>query len=48
MLEVILSNSFKKDLKTISKRGYDLEKLNDIVDKLANLEPLPERTGITV
>ena len=43
MLEVILSNSFKKDLKTISKRGYDLEKLNDIVDKLANLEPLPEK-----
>lgn len=43
MLEVILSNSFKKDLKAISKRGYDLEKLSIIVDKLANLEPLPEK-----
>ena len=35
MLDVILSNHFKKDLKVISKRGYDLELLNRIVDELA-------------
>lgn len=43
MVKVVLSNHFKKDLKTVSKRGYDLELLNDIVEKLANLEPLPPK-----
>ena len=41
MLEVILSNRFKKDLKLAKKRGCDLDLLDDIVTKLANLEPLP-------
>lgn len=40
MYDVILSNKFKKDLKTITKRGYDLNKLFDIVDKLSNNEIL--------
>ena len=43
MLEIVLSNRFKKDLKLAKKRGCDLELLNDIVMKLANLEPLPLR-----
>ncbi len=40
MLEVILSNRFKRDLKVIKKRGYNLDLLNDIVDKLAAENPL--------
>ena len=40
MLEVILSNRFKRDLKVIKKRGYNLDLLNDIVDKLAAESPL--------
>lgn len=43
MVKVVLSNHLKKDLKTVSKRGYDLELLNDVVEKLANLEPLPPK-----
>ncbi len=41
MLEIVLSNRFKKDLKLISKRGYDLNLLDRIVTQLANQEPLP-------
>ncbi len=36
MLEVVLSNQFKKDLKLASKRGYKLELLKKTVDKIAN------------
>lgn len=35
MLDIVLSNQFKKDLRLIVKRGYKLEKLNKIIDKLA-------------
>lgn len=41
MLEVVLSNQFKRDLKLISKRGYNLEMMNDIVEKIARGEKLP-------
>ena len=34
MLEIVLSNQFKKDLKLASKRGYKLELLEKIVDKI--------------
>lgn len=43
MLEVVLSTRFKKDLKTASKRGYNLELLNNVVDKLASRQQLPEK-----
>lgn len=41
MLDIILSTRFKKDLKLAEKRGYDLELLNDVVMRLANLDALP-------
>ncbi len=41
MLTIKYQNSFKKDFKTIKKRGYDINKLETIVDLLANREPLP-------
>ncbi len=40
MLDIVLSNQFKKDLKAAKKRGYDLAALNVVVDKLANCETL--------
>ena len=43
MLEVILSHRFRRDLKLIQKRGYDLNLLNDVVDTLARQETLPPR-----
>ena len=32
---------FKRDLKTIQKRGYNLEQLKDIIQLLANGQKLP-------
>lgn len=43
MLDVVLSNRFRKDLKLASKRGYNLNLLDEIVDKLARREPLPDK-----
>lgn len=43
MYEIIPLNSFRRDLKTAIKRGYDISLLEEIVDKLANGEELPER-----
>ncbi|MBQ9080731.1 MAG: type II toxin-antitoxin system YafQ family toxin [Clostridia bacterium] len=42
-LDVVLSNRFKKDLKLISKRGYDLDLLDSVVEKLASRIPLEEK-----
>lgn len=41
--EVIYSNNFKKDLKKVIKQGKSLDKLNIIVDKLANGEELDSK-----
>ena len=37
------TSRFRKDLKRIQKRGYDLSLLNAIIKKLANGEQLPEK-----
>lgn len=36
MLKIVLSNQFKKDLKLAAKRGYKLDLLEKVVDKIAN------------
>ena len=36
------TGKFKKDLKRIQKRGYDLSLLTDVIKKLADGETLPE------
>ena len=43
MLEIVMSNRFKKDLKMAARRGYNIELLDEIVNKLANRELLPEK-----
>lgn len=43
MLDIILSNHFKKDLKAAVRRGYDISLLNQVIEKLSNQEPLLAR-----
>lgn len=40
MLDVVLSNRFRKDLKLTIKRGYRVELLEEVVDRLAAGKPL--------
>ena len=42
-LEIIPSNRFRKDIKLAKKRGMNLEKLNEVVDMLANCQPLADK-----
>ncbi len=37
------SRKFDKDLKKIKKRGYDLNLIKSVIQKLANGEKLPEK-----
>ena len=43
MLDVGLSNRFKKDLKLAAKRGLDLAELETVVNRLAAQQPLPDK-----
>ncbi|MGN1043542.1 MAG: type II toxin-antitoxin system YafQ family toxin [Acutalibacteraceae bacterium] len=43
MLKIVLSNQFKKDLKLTAKRGYKLDLLEKIIDKIANHTKLEDR-----
>lgn len=43
MLEVVLSNQFKKDLRSAKKRGCRIEKLTAVIDLLAEQKSLPEK-----
>lgn len=43
MLEVVLSNQFKEDLRSAKKRGCRIEKLTAVIDLLAEQKPLPEK-----
>lgn len=40
---LVLTSLFKRDLKTIKKRGYNLHLLNDVVDTLTMGLPLDEK-----
>lgn len=37
---IVLTSMFKKDIKLAKKRGYDLSLLTDVIDTLANGQPL--------
>ena len=43
MLRIVPSNKFKKDLKLAVKRGYDIKLLENVVNRLANEEPLDSK-----
>lgn len=40
MYEILVTNKFKKDLKLAKKRGKNLDKLYELVDKLAKRQTL--------
>ena len=43
MLKIVASNRFKKDLKQAIKRKYNIELMQEVIDKLAAREPLDEK-----
>ncbi len=40
MYEIVPSNQFRKDLKLAAKRGYNMDKIKDVITRLANGETL--------
>lgn len=43
MYKVRISNKYKKDLKLLQKRGYNLDLLDDVIDLLIAGEALPQK-----
>lgn len=43
MLDIVSPKSFRKDLEVAIKRGYDIDLLEEVVDKIARGEKLEER-----
>ena len=43
MLDLVTTSQFRKDLKRIRKRGYDVSKLDDVLKTLLREEPLPAK-----
>lgn len=43
MYNIVATNKFKKDLKLAIKRGYNISLLENIVEKLARGEKLPDK-----
>lgn len=43
MLDIVASNEFKRNLKQIIRRGYRIELIDDVVNKLALGERLEEK-----
>lgn len=41
--QIVITNRFKKDLKSIKKRGYDLSLLSSVVNTIAAGETLPSK-----
>lgn len=43
MYYINYTNQFKKDYKIIKKRGYDINKLKEVINMLIKGEKLPEK-----
>lgn len=43
MYRIVATGKFKKDLKTVMKRGYNMKLMDEVVTKLSNGEMLPEK-----
>ncbi|SFA71279.1 type II toxin-antitoxin system YafQ family toxin [Selenomonas ruminantium] len=43
MLDLVITSQFKKDLKRIRKRGYNLTLLDDVLKTLQNEVPLDDK-----
>ena len=42
MLTIKRTTQFKRDFRRILRQGYDIAALTEVIEKLANNEPLPE------
>ena len=43
MYRIVAAGKFKKDLKAVIKRGYNMKLMDEVVTKLSNGEKLPEK-----
>lgn len=43
MYRIVATGKFRKDLKVIMKRGYNMKLMDEVVGKLSNGEKLPEK-----
>lgn len=43
MLTLKTTSKFRRDLKAIKRRGYELARLEEVLDRLLSGEPLPQR-----
>lgn len=43
MLELVTTSTFRKDLKIIKKRGYDLSLIEFVIDELLKENTLPQK-----
>jgi len=43
MYRIVATGKFKRDLKTVIKRGYNMKLMDEVVTKLSNGEKLPEK-----
>ena len=49
MLQPVFTTSFQKDVKRVEKRGYDMEKLKEVIKLiLLNQRPLPPERMVFV
>ena len=48
MYSIRPTTKFQKDLKRIERRGYRISLLTEVIKKLADGEPLPEKIRTTV
>ena len=44
MYNIRPTTKFQKDFKRVKKRGYDISLLTEVIKKLAEGEPLPEKS----
>ena len=44
MYNIRPTTKYQKDLKRVKKRGYDISLLTEVIKKLAEGEPLPEKS----
>lgn len=43
MYKIVTTNNFKNDVKRCKKRGYDIEKLEQVIDLLSQTGTLPPK-----
>ena len=45
MLEIVASNQFRRDLKTLLRQGCNMDLLDQVIQLLAEQKPLPRRNA---